>query len=144
MIDGKDDLGDAAKTIERNISEALKQMVPYKACIADLRAQKYDAAVKDASLAITAYPNTSFGPYLSAPSGVEQLNLPDSVIGVANAILSRGFREHAGVGESRRCVFEEGRQGQGDRDEPSHLSSRPDQHDGCDVDRERPCVVRRA
>jgi tetratricopeptide (TPR) repeat protein len=86
-IDGKD-AGDAAKMIERNISEALKQMVPYKACIADLRAQKYDVAVKDASLAITAYPNTSFG-RICLLQAVSNLNLPDSVIGVANAILSR-------------------------------------------------------
>ena len=86
-IDAKDP-GDAAKTVERNISEALKQMVPYKACIADLRAQKYDVAVKDAGLAVAAYPNTSFG-RICLLQAVSNLNLPDSVIGVANAILAR-------------------------------------------------------
>ena len=42
-VDGKD-VGDAAKMVEKSISDALKGMPPYKDCIDDLRAQKYDEA----------------------------------------------------------------------------------------------------
>ena len=45
--DGKD-VGDAAKMVERSISDALKGMPMYKTCINDLRAQKFDQAEKDA------------------------------------------------------------------------------------------------
>jgi tetratricopeptide (TPR) repeat protein len=86
-IDGKD-AGDAAKGVERAISDALKGMPPYRLCVADLRAQKFEAAIKDAQTGIQVYPNSSLSRLclLQAYNGLK--SPPDSIISVANAILS--------------------------------------------------------
>ncbi|MEO7084291.1 MAG: hypothetical protein ABI442_12230 [Gemmatimonadaceae bacterium] len=86
-VEGKD-AGDAAKTIERNISDALKAMPPYKLCIADLRAQKYDQAVTDARAEITAYAPSNLA-RVCLLQAYDQLKQTDSVISVANAILAK-------------------------------------------------------
>ena len=52
-VDGKD-AGDAAKGVEKAITDALKGIPAYRLCVNDLRAQKYDAAVKDAQTGIAA------------------------------------------------------------------------------------------
>src|SRR5215813_1464001 len=57
-IDGKD-VGDAAKQVEKAVSEALKGAPAYKLCRSDYMAQKYDAAIKDAQASIAAYPNST-------------------------------------------------------------------------------------
>lgn len=85
--DGKD-VGDAAKMVEKSISDALKGMPMYKTCISDLRANKFDQAEKDARLGIAAY----------APSVLSRICLlqaqgslkasPDSIMATANAILA--------------------------------------------------------
>ena len=86
-FDGKD-VGDVAKIVEHNTSDAMKQMPGFKACIADLRAQKYDQAVKDGNLALTAYQNSTYA-RICLLQAFDKLNQPDSVAVVANAILAR-------------------------------------------------------
>jgi len=87
LVNGKDP-GDAAKLVEREITEAIKGMAPYKLCVNDLRAQKWDQAAKDAAAGITAYPNSTLSRLclLSAVTGSK--GSPDSVIAVARGILA--------------------------------------------------------
>jgi len=86
-VDGKD-AGDAAKGVEKAITDALKGIPAYRLCVNDLRAQKFDAAVKDAQTGIQLYPNSSLSRLclLQAYTGLKAP--PDSVIAVANAILA--------------------------------------------------------
>ena len=86
-VDGKD-AGDAAKGVEKAITDALKGIPAYRLCVNDLRAQKFDAAVKDAQTGIQLYPNSSLSRLclLQAYTGLK--SPPDSVISVANAILA--------------------------------------------------------
>ncbi len=86
-IDGKD-AGDVAKLTERALSDALKGMGPYKTCVNDLRAQKYDAAIKDAQLGIQTYPNSSLSRLCLLNALTLQKAPADSVISVANAVLA--------------------------------------------------------
>ncbi len=83
------DVGEAAKLTERNLSEALKQMAPYRACIASLRAGKFDDAAASARLGIAAYPNAALARLclLNAYSSSKKAP-PDSIITLANQILS--------------------------------------------------------
>jgi tetratricopeptide (TPR) repeat protein len=87
-VDAKD-VGEAAKLTERNLNEALKQMSPYRACIASLRAGNYDAAATSARLGITAYPSAALARIclLNAYTSSKKA-APDSVIAVANQILA--------------------------------------------------------
>ena len=86
-IDGKD-AGDAAKGVERAITDALKGIPAYRLCVADLRAQKFESAVKNAQMGIQLYPNSSLSRLclLNAYSSLK--SPPDSIISVANAILA--------------------------------------------------------
>ena len=70
--DGKD-VGDAAKMVEKSISDALKGMPMYTSCINDLRAQKFDQAEKDARAGIAAYSNSVLSRIclLQAQTGLE-------------------------------------------------------------------------
>jgi len=86
-VDGKD-AGDAAKGVEKAISDAIKGMDPYNKCIADLRAQKYDAAVTDAKLGITAYPNTVLSRLCALQALTSLKASADSIASVANAIIA--------------------------------------------------------
>ena len=85
--DGKD-AGDAAKGIERGISDALKGMDSYKACTNDLRAQKYDQAMKDARAGIAAYSNSALNRLCLLSAYSAQKAPADSVISAANAVLA--------------------------------------------------------
>ena len=86
-VDGKD-AGDAAKSVERSITEFLKGIPAYRLCVQDLRAQKFDAAVKDAQTGIQLYPNSSLSRLclLQAYTGLK--SPADSIISVSNAILA--------------------------------------------------------
>jgi len=87
-VDAKDP-GDAAKQIERDLTEASKAIKPYRDCTNDLRAAKYDQAVKDARLGLTAYPNSSFA-RLCLLSAFSSMKAPaDSIIAVASAIAAQ-------------------------------------------------------
>ena len=81
-------MGDVAKIVEHNTSEAMKQMPGFKACIGDLRAQKYDQAVKDGEAAIAAYQNSTYA-RICLLQAFDKLNMSDSVGAVANAVLTR-------------------------------------------------------
>jgi predicted Zn-dependent protease len=87
VANGKD-AGDAAKMVEKSITEAIKGIAPYKLCIADLRAQKWESAAKNAAAGIAAYPNSTLSRIclLSAVTGSK--GSPDSVIAVATGILA--------------------------------------------------------
>jgi tetratricopeptide (TPR) repeat protein len=87
-VDAKD-MGEAAKLTERNLSDALKQMAPYRACIASLRAGNYEEAEKSARLGIAAYANAALARIclLNAYSSSKKAPV-DSIISVANQILT--------------------------------------------------------
>jgi len=85
-IDGKD-VGDAAKQIERAVSEALKGVPGYKLCKNNYIAAKYDQAAKDAQASILAYPNTTLGRMCLLTVYGQQKASPDSIIAVSEAIL---------------------------------------------------------
>ena len=87
-VDGRD-AGDAAKGVERAINDALKGMGSYKTCTNDLRAAKYDQAIKDAQLGIAAYPNSSLNRLCQLSAYSYNKAPADSVISLANAILAR-------------------------------------------------------
>src|SRR5213076_1394953 len=54
------DPGDAAKQIERGLTEASKAIPSYKLCTTALRAAKYDDATRAGRAGLTAYPNSNF------------------------------------------------------------------------------------
>ena len=87
VANGKD-AGDAAKMVEKSITEAIRGIAPYKLCIADLRAQRWAEAAKNAAAGITAYPNSTLSRVclLSAVTGSK--GSPDSVIAVASGIIA--------------------------------------------------------
>lgn len=87
VANGKD-AGDAAKMVEKSITDAIKGIAPYKLCITDLRAQKWAEAAKNAAAGIAAYPNSTLSRVclLSAVTGSK--GSPDSVIAVASGILA--------------------------------------------------------
>jgi predicted Zn-dependent protease len=84
-VDGKD-AGDAAKLLERNITEALKSVPAYHKCTNDVRAAKYSEAITDAQAGIQAYPTST----LNRLCVLTALNLmkaaPDTIIAVGNAV----------------------------------------------------------
>jgi tetratricopeptide (TPR) repeat protein len=85
-IDGKD-IGDAAKQIEKAVSEALKGVPGYKQCRNDYMAQKYDAAIKDAQTSLVAYPSSTLARTCLLMIYSQQKPAPDSIIAVSEAIL---------------------------------------------------------
>jgi len=85
-IDGKD-IGDAAKQIERSVTEALKGAPGYKACKNNYIAAKLDQAIKEAQASILAYPNTTLGRMCLLTVYNQQKASPDSIIAVSEAIL---------------------------------------------------------
>ncbi|HEY9227950.1 MAG TPA: hypothetical protein VIP11_14935 [Gemmatimonadaceae bacterium] len=87
-IDGKD-VGDAAKQIEKSISEALKQIPMYKECRSGFLAGKFDDAAAKARAGIAAYPNAAWSRICLLSAYASGKSAPtDSVIAVANAILA--------------------------------------------------------
>ena len=87
-ITGKDP-GDVAKLVEREISAALKGMGPYKTCTNDLRAAKYEQAVKDAQVGLTAYPNSTLNRLCILTAYNQLKSPPDSIIAISEAILAK-------------------------------------------------------
>jgi len=82
-----DDAGDAAKQVERSLSDALKSLPAYKTCENDLRAQKYDAAIADGRNAIKTYANSTLG-RLCILSAYSYSKAPaDSIISISDEIL---------------------------------------------------------
>jgi tetratricopeptide (TPR) repeat protein len=86
-LDAKDP-GDAAKQIERNLTEASKAIPSYKLCTNALRAAKFDDAAKAARAGLTAYPNSSFARLCLLSAYSSQKAPPDSIISVAKAIVA--------------------------------------------------------
>ena len=88
MAEGRD-VGDAAKLVEKSISEALKQIPAYKECLAALRAAKYDEAATRARAAIGAYPNAAWSRVCLLNAYTLNKNTsPDSIVSVSNQILA--------------------------------------------------------
>jgi tetratricopeptide (TPR) repeat protein len=82
------DAGDAAKLIEKSITEALKQIPAYKECLTGLRAAKYDEAATRARAAIGVYPNAAWSRLCLLNAYTLNKNTsPDSIISVSNQIL---------------------------------------------------------
>ena len=84
-LDAKD-AGDAAKQIERNLTAASKAIPAYKLCTNDLRAQKYDEAIKDARTGLTEYPQSNLARLCILQADGQKKASPDSIIAVASAI----------------------------------------------------------
>ena len=87
-IPGKD-AGDVAKLVEREITAALKGMGPYKTCTNDLRAAKYEQAVKDAQLGLAAYPASTLNRLCILTAYNQLKSPPDSIIAISEAILAK-------------------------------------------------------
>jgi tetratricopeptide (TPR) repeat protein len=86
-IDARDP-GDAAKQIERSLSEASKAIPSYKLCTSALRAAKYDDAAKAARAGLALYQNSSFSRLCLLSAFATQKAPPDSIINVAKAIVA--------------------------------------------------------
>jgi len=83
------DAGDAAKIVEKSISDALKQIPAYKDCLAALRAAKYDEAAMRARAGVGAYPNAAWSRVcLLNAYTLNKNTAPDSIISVSNQILA--------------------------------------------------------
>jgi tetratricopeptide (TPR) repeat protein len=82
------DAGEAAKIVDRQVSEAIKGIAPYKLCVTDLRAGNWAGAAKNAAAGITAYPNSTLSRLclLSAVTGSK--GSPDSVVAVASGVIA--------------------------------------------------------
>lgn len=86
-IDAKDP-GDAAKQIERSLSDASKAIPSYKLCTNALRAAKYDDAVKAARAGIAVYPSSNISRLCLLSAYSAQKAPADSIISVAKAIAT--------------------------------------------------------
>ncbi|HEY4218382.1 MAG TPA: tetratricopeptide repeat protein [Gemmatimonadaceae bacterium] len=86
-VDGKD-VGEAGKSIERSISEALKGMPAYKTCTNDLRAAKYADAVTQAQIGIKAYPGSVLNRLCELSAYSYNKAPADAVIALSNEILA--------------------------------------------------------
>jgi tetratricopeptide (TPR) repeat protein len=86
-VDAKDP-GDAAKQIERSLTEASKAIPSYKLCTNALRAAKYDDAVKAARAGLAAYSSSNFARLCLLSAYQSQKAPPDSIIAVAKAIAA--------------------------------------------------------
>jgi tetratricopeptide (TPR) repeat protein len=86
-IDARDP-GDAAKQVERSLTEASKAIPSYKLCSTAWRAAKYDDAARAARAGLTLYPNSSFARICLLSTFVSQKASADSIIKVARAIVA--------------------------------------------------------
>jgi tetratricopeptide (TPR) repeat protein len=82
------DPSDAAKQIERSLTEASKAIPSYKLCTNALRAAKYDDAIKAARAGLAAYANSNFARLCLLSAYQSQKAPPDSIIAVAKAIAA--------------------------------------------------------
>lgn len=86
-IDAKD-AGDAAKQLEKAISEANKAATSFKQCKNNMVAAKYPEAATAARAGITAYPNSSFSRVCLLQALVAQKAPSDEIIEVASQIAT--------------------------------------------------------
>jgi tetratricopeptide (TPR) repeat protein len=86
-VDAKD-VGDAAKQLDKSITEALKQVPTYKECQTALRAGKFEEALAKARAGIVAYPKAAWSRncLLLAFAGAKAP--PDSLIAAGNELLA--------------------------------------------------------
>ena len=87
VVDARDP-GDAAKQIERGLTEASKAIPSYKLCTTALRAAKYDDAAKAARAGLALYPNSSFSRLCLLSAFASQKAPADSIIAVASKIVA--------------------------------------------------------
>lgn len=80
--------GDAAKMLEKNLSDARKQLDDYRKCENALRAEKWDEAVTHAQAAIRVYPRSTLGRMCIMSAYQYGKKGADSVITAANAVLA--------------------------------------------------------
>ena len=80
-------LGEAAKEVERLLTAARKSLPAYKACEADLRAQRWDAAITNGRLVIQMYPPSTLGRLCLLSAFSLSKGSPDSVNKYAEEIL---------------------------------------------------------
>ena len=98
-VDAKN-AGDAAKTIEKELSDARKQLGDNRECENALRGQKYADAIAKANAAIKAYPNSTLGRLcLMTAYSMEKLG-PDSILRVTDEILKIDPRSRLALGNA--------------------------------------------
>jgi tetratricopeptide (TPR) repeat protein len=88
--DGRD-VGDAAKMVERSLSDMLKGIPMFRTCIDNLRAAKNTEAIAAARAGIAAYPNSVLSRICLLNAYANQKSPaapPDTIISVANQILT--------------------------------------------------------
>lgn len=86
-VDAKD-VGDAARQVDKSITEALKQIPTYKECQTAFRAGKYEEAAARARAGLAAYPKAAWSRnclLLALASGKAP---PDSMIAAGNELLA--------------------------------------------------------
>jgi tetratricopeptide (TPR) repeat protein len=86
-VDAKD-LGDAAKQIERALTEASKAIPSYRLCTTALRASQFDDAAKAARTGLTMYGTSMFARLCLLSAFSAQKASPDSIIPIARTILA--------------------------------------------------------
>ena len=86
-VDAKD-LGDAAKQIERALTEASKAIPSYRLCTTALRASQFDDAAKAARAGLTMYGTSMFARLCLLSAFSAQKASPDSIIPIAKTILA--------------------------------------------------------
>ncbi|MGE5099025.1 MAG: tetratricopeptide repeat protein [Deltaproteobacteria bacterium] len=86
-VDARDP-GDAAKQIERSLTEASKAIPSYKLCTNALRAAKYDDAVKAARAGLAVYANSNLSRLCLLSAYASQKAPADSIISVSKAIVA--------------------------------------------------------
>jgi tetratricopeptide (TPR) repeat protein len=86
-VDAKD-LGDAAKQIERALTEASKAIPSYRLCTTALRASQFDDAAKAARTGLTMYGTSMFARLCLLSAFSAQKASPDSIIPIAKTILA--------------------------------------------------------
>lgn len=92
--------GDAAKTIEHELSDARKQLDANKACENALRGQKTEEAIAKANEAIRLYPNSTLG-RLCLMTAYSVKKLPaDSILRVTDEILKIDPRSKLALGNA--------------------------------------------
>ncbi len=78
---------DAARSIERSLQEARKQLPDNKACENHIRAKAFTQAIASANAGIVKYPNATLARLCLASAYQEMKLAPDSVLRVLNEIL---------------------------------------------------------
>lgn len=106
-VDAKN-AGDAARSIEKALGDARKQLVDNRACENSLREQKYDDAIVKANAAIAKYPSSTLGRLCLMTAYSLKKSGPDSIIRVATEVRKIDPRSRLALGNLVAAYKEKG------------------------------------